>query len=102
MKYIGTYCYVSHPIDDIVNKKTGNLPNYHSQFRIVCKARGINHANELTQLISRNVFHREFSCETANEHELSFFEKDSNVIFIIGQNHRYITDIELKKLLTEQ
>ena len=101
MKYIGAYCFPSGEIAKILKEKLNDKHNHHNQFRIVCKARGIKHANELTSWATYNTFKRDYCAETGNETELSFFEKDSNVNFIIGSSFgRYITDIELKALLT--
>lgn len=99
MKYIGTNCFISNLEAEIINKKTGGSPNYHSQFRIVCKARGIKHANELTSWLTYKPFSYSYSSETGNKKELSFFEKDKNITFIVGRYNSYITDIELKKML---
>lgn len=104
MKYIGTTCFLRGEICNIVVEKFNDKHNHHSsQFRIVCKARGIKHANELTSWATYNAFRRNYCAETGNETELSFFEKDSNVNFIIGSSFgRYITDIELSELLQDR
>ena len=100
MKYIGTTCFLCCEIRNIVVEKLNDNYNHHNQFRIVCKARGIKHANELTSWATYNAFRRDYCAETGNETELSFFEKDRNVNFIIGSSFgRYITDIELRALL---
>lgn len=100
MKYIGTVCSLCGEIRNIVAEKLNDKYNHHSQFRIVCKARGIKHANKLTSWVIYNAFRRDYCSETKNKTELSFFEKDSNVNFVIGSSPgRYITDIELKALL---
>ena len=86
----------------ILFSKWRNSQNHHNQFRIVCKARGVKHANELTSWAIYNAFKRDYCAETGNEKELSFFEKDSNVNFIIGSSFgKYITDIELRELLQD-
>lgn len=102
MKYIGTTCFVTNLEAEIINKKTGGSPNHHNQFRIVCKARGIKHANELTSWLAYKPFSYSYSSETVKEKELSFFEKDKNITFIVGRFNNYITDIELKELLKER
>ncbi len=100
MKYIGAYCFLSGEKAKVVKEKLNDKHNHHNQFRIVCKARGIKHANELTSWATHNPFKRDYCAETGNEQELSFFEKDSNVNFIIGSSFdRYITDVELRVLL---
>ncbi len=102
MKYIGTTCFLCGEIGKAVKEKLNDNYNHHNQFRIVCKARGIKHANELTDWATYNAFRRDYCAETGNETELSFFEKDSNVNFIIGSSFgRYITDIVLKELLQD-
>ena len=102
MKYIGAYCFSSGEIAKILKEKLNDKYNHHNQFRIVCKARGIKHANELTSWVAYNAFRRDYCAETGNETELSFFEKDSNVNFVIGSSFgRYITDIELRELLQD-
>lgn len=100
MKYIGTDWYPSYEISKILKEKLNDKCNHHNQFRIVCKARGVKHANELTSWVAYNPFRYDYCAETRNKKELSFFENDSKVNFIIcGTYDRYITDIELKKLL---
>ena len=102
MKYLGAYCFPSGEIANILKEKLNDKHNHRNHFRIVCKARGIKHANELTSWATYNAFKRDYCAETGNETELSFFEKDSNVNFIIGNNSgRYITDIELRELLQD-
>lgn len=102
MKYLGAYCFPSGEIANILKEKLNDKHNHRNQFRIVCKARGIKHANELTSWATYNAFKRDYCAETGNETELSFFEKDSDVNFIIGSSFgRYITDIELKALLQD-
>ena len=102
MKYLGAYCFPSGEIANILKEKLNDRHNCRNQFRIVCKARGIKHANELTSWVTYNAFKRDYCAETGNETELSFFEKDSDVNFIIGSSFgRYITDIELKALLQD-
>ncbi len=102
MKYLGAYCFPSGEIANILKEKLNDKHNRRNQFRIVCKARGIKHANELTSWVTYNAFKRDYCAETGNETELSFFEKDSDVNFIIGSSFgRYITDIELKALLQD-
>ena len=102
MKYLGTRCFICGKNAEIVKEKLNDKHNHHNQFRIVCKARGIKHANELTSWVTYNGFRRDYCCETGNDKELSFFEKDSNVNFIIGsRNDTYITDIELRELLQD-
>lgn len=99
MKYISTMCFIRGEKGKAVKEKLNDKHNHHNQFRIVCKARGIKHANELTSWVTYNAFKCDYCAETGNETELSFFEKDSNVNFIIGSSFgRYITDIELRKL----
>lgn len=100
MKYIGAYCFPAANISRILKETLGDKHNSHNQFRIVCKARGVKHANELTAWVAHKAFEYGFCNETGNEQELSFFGKDSKVTFIIrGTFNRYITDIELKELL---
>lgn len=103
MKYIGANCFLCGEKAEIVKEKLNDKYNHHNQFRIVCKARGIKHANELTSWVAYKIFKYDYCAETGNEQELSFFEKDSNVNFIIGNgSSRYITDIELRELLNVQ
>ena len=102
MKYIGAYCFICGEISQIIKEKLNDKHNHHNQFRVVCKARGVKHANELTSCVTYNAFRYNYCSETGNETELSFFEKDNNVNFIIGSSFgRFITDIELRKLLQE-
>ena len=102
MKYIGTNCFPGYQISSILKEKLGDKHNHHNQFRIVCKARGLKHANELTAWVEHKIYRYDYCAETGNEKELSFFEKDSNVNFIIGSSFgRYITDIELRELLQD-
>jgi hypothetical protein len=103
MKYIGTYCFPRYDVATVLKEKLNEPYNYHNQFRIVCKARGLKHANELTDWVAYKSFKYDYCSETGNEKELSFFEQDINVNFIIcgACGNKYITDFELMKLIAD-
>ena len=100
-KFIGIdHCFGGLPLK-IIRKMLSCERETHGQFRIVCKARGIDHANELTKDLGHKVFRREYACETGNETELEAFEKNPKITYIISYMYRdsYITDIELNKII---
>ena len=101
MKYIGANVFLGGRNNEIVKAYLNAERNHHSQFRIVCKARGVNHANEIvSQLLGRNVFQRGYAAETENKEELSHFS-DPSVKFIIYwlTANKAITNVELERLL---
>lgn len=103
MKYIGTNIFLGGKIGEIVKNQQKAEHNHHSQYKIVCKARGIKHANEVvSKLLWGKVFDRNYACETRNENVIAQFD-NPNVKFIIywllPQNA--ITDIEIEKALKE-
>lgn len=101
MKYIGTNCFPNKEVENIL-KELNKYPNYHNQYRIICKARGLKHANELTNTICRGIFNYDYACETRNNIELSFFENNKDITYIIQYNGGYITDIEINKILKDK
>lgn len=100
-KYLGTsHCFSGIELK-IIRKMLSCEKETHGQFRVVCKARGIEHANELTKDIGRKVFRREYTSETGNDLELSMFENNKNVNYIIGYiySDTYLTNIQLNKII---
>lgn len=100
-KFIGTYHCFSGLRLKIIIKMLSCERETHGQFRIVCKARGLDHANELTKDLGHKVFRREYACETGNGLELKAFEENPQITYIISHLYRekYITDIELNKII---
>ena len=83
-KFIGTeHCFSGLRLK-IIRKMLSCERETHGQFRIVCKARGIDHANEMTKDIGYKVFRREYSSETGNDTELEMFEKNTQITYIIS------------------
>jgi hypothetical protein len=100
-KFIGTYhCFCGLHLK-IIRKMLSCENEHHGQFRIVCKARGLDHANELTKDLGHKVFRRDYTSETGNEKELKAFEENPRVTYIISYMYRdkFLTDIELNKII---
>lgn len=69
---------------------------HHSQFRIVCKCRGLADANRKCEKLGLgyHLFVRDYIAETLNKHEVTLCEKE-DVWIRIGQNGRYYSAVEV-------
>lgn len=102
MKYLGTlgWCSLYGNVKAVVDKELGITDSYHNtNYRLVCKCRGLRNGNEITSKVAPNAFRYDFCSETGNAKELKYFE-NPDVTFIITceRSNDYITDLRLKEL----
>lgn len=96
-KYYGTNILLGGTQLDNIKEKGYN--GYHSQFRVVCKARSIAEANRIAESIGLNnhTFTSAYTSETGNEIELEMADKYGFIICTkgtLGNNY-----IDIKEIL---
>lgn len=81
MKILSTTCFVHGKIEELI-KATGSWNQYHHQYSIYCRARGIKHANELCQDIGPRVFHPSYT-GSAGDKIADYFNHHPEVTYIL-------------------
>ena len=98
MKYYGTNVSLSG--NQLKKIRELGYKGYHSQFRIVCKAKSRAEANRIAEslCLGKKVFNPAYTSETGNKTELEFADKFGFIICLDGTMGNVFIDVkELNK-----
>ena len=97
MKVLITLCRVSSTTEEKLFAHGIRQEPKHI-YRVYCKCRGFNHANELCQGIGNGVFHKAYTSVTVSSRILKFFEEHPDVSYVItdtGRETVLVTNLEI-------
>lgn len=96
-KYYGAYFKPSGRIEEVLSYIEDNTKSPH---RVVCKARSLDNANDITSELEKDIYWYDTYDKVSEEKELIYF-RNEDVKFIIQCGLSYLTDIELNQIIKE-
>lgn len=101
MKIFFARCFLHGEKEQLLINK--GIYDGHHQYSVYCKARGLKHANELSQDVSTKTFNPKFASICSNKKVVEFFETHPEVTYIIGDcllsiDKGLITNLDIEAL----